>query len=95
MFLKRVFYASVSVLMLALAFHFGAVSAGAQAPGNPIAAAFMGINNSYMLAITSNGDVYRGGNPQGDVWTYSGNIFSSGPVPTAHETLGGLKVKYR
>src|SRR5205809_142055 len=34
--LKRFFYASAAVLMLALAYHLGAGTATAQAPGNPV-----------------------------------------------------------
>ena len=48
---------SLGVLALAAAYHFGAVSATAQAPGNPVVATF---GNSAAV-ITANGDVYQGG----------------------------------
>lgn len=45
MFLKKLFYASATILMLALAFHLGANTATAQAPSNPLVAAFDEGNN--------------------------------------------------
>ncbi len=36
--LKRLFYASASIFLFALAYHLGARSATAQAPGNPVVA---------------------------------------------------------
>jgi len=89
MFLKRLFYASASILMLALAYHLGATTAGAQAPGNPVVAAF-GVN-SYV--VTANGDVYR--SPDWYTWEKLSNVFAGGPTPAARATWGQLKVGYR
>lgn len=84
---KRFFYVCAGILCLALAYHFGAQSATAQA-GNAIMVAEPGY--VYM----SNGDVYaRSGYPAPQSWTFAGNIFS-GPTPATRETWGGVKAKY-
>ena len=57
MFLKRVFYASASILTLALAYHLGASTATAQAPSNPVVAVFMGSGDNLGV-VTANGDVF-------------------------------------
>lgn len=36
MFAKKLFYASAALFLLAAAYHLGATSAAAQAPGNPV-----------------------------------------------------------
>jgi hypothetical protein len=79
--------------MLALAFHFGYTTARAQAPGNPVVAAF-----SDATVVTANGDVYRGngglGNAYNTPWTFVTNVFSGGPTPTSQESWGQLKSRY-
>jgi hypothetical protein len=93
MFLKRVFYASASILMLALAYHLGAQSASAQAPGNPI----VGDAGSGAV-VTANGDVYvipAVGTASFSHWVLAGNVFSSGPVPAQPQTMGQMKARYR
>ena len=92
MFLKRMFYASASVLMLALAYHLGAQTASAQTPGNPVVAAFQ-TTGGYLYAFTANGDVYYNG--QGPWTRIGGNVFGGGPVPTQQETWGATKARYR
>jgi len=89
---KAFFVVCAGIFLLALAYHLGAQSAAAQAPGNPVVALF-----ATNEVITANGDVYRGsGDPcQTSLYVRCGNIFGNGPVPTTHETLGGVKVKYR
>ena len=96
MFLKRVFYASASVLMLALAYHLGAQTASAQAPGNPVVASFE-LNGSFVGGVvTANGDVYTTSISALDHgWTHRTNVFSGGPVPTQQQTWGAVKARYR
>ena len=91
--LKRFFYASAAVLMLALAYHLGAGSATAQPPSNPVVgvAAVPG----GMFAGTANGDFYVFGNGGPAAWRFAGNIFSGSPTPTQQESWGQLKARYR
>jgi hypothetical protein len=88
MFLKRLFYASASILMLALAFRLGAGSATAQAPGNPVVAAGVGSwSGPYTVFVaTANGDIYAGTNP---------GAWFSGSTPGTQTTFGQLKATYR
>src|SRR5258706_12460914 len=84
--LKNLFYASASILMLALAYYLGASTATAQAPGNPIVAA----GNGHVYS--ANGDDYI---EQGaGTYIRLGNVFS-GPPPAAQRTWGRLKAQYR
>lgn len=94
MFLKRILYASASILMLALAYHLGAVTATAQTPGNPIVAGGLGPSAPYQVwVVTANGDVYGvGSNLAG--WTHVSNVFG-GSTPTQQPTWGQLKAGYR
>ncbi len=57
---KRFFYVCAGILMLALSYHFGASTAGAQAPGNPIVAAFSQPSGGTkeLWAYSLNGDVF-------------------------------------
>jgi hypothetical protein len=87
---KRLFYLSASILMLALAFHFGYTTTMAQAPSNPVAAAPTGSE-----VTTANDNVYVGGGAGFyETWTRFSNIFSGGPVPTQQESWGQLKSRY-
>jgi hypothetical protein len=85
---RSFFYACLGILALAVAYHLGAQSAGAQAPGNPVVAVEPGI------VYTANGDAYqRTGGP--GPWTFVGNVFGSGgPTPTSQPTWGQVKAKY-
>ena len=72
--LKKLFYASASILMLALAYHLGATSVSAQAGSG----ALMGGYGNFVC--TPNGDIWfsdgRGG------WSPSslGNVFNGSPA---------------
>ena len=90
---KRFFYVSAGILCLALAYHFGAVNATAQAPGNPVVAYGTGTGPSNFVAVTANGDVYGALESQGP-WQYTTNIFS-GPTPAQRESFGSTKARYR
>jgi hypothetical protein len=94
MLLKRVFYASASVLMLALAFHFGAVSATAQAPSNPIVASLPGWSSYSFAVVTANGDVY-GAVGLNASWQHLGNVFAGNPTPVEQQSWGAVKSRYR
>jgi hypothetical protein len=85
--MKRLFYLSASILMLALAFHFGYTAAKAQAPGNPVVATF-----GPWTVVTANGDVYA----SSDAVTFHhiSNVFSGGPTPALQESWGQLKSRY-
>jgi hypothetical protein len=90
---KRFFYVSGGILMLALAYHFGAMSAQAQAPGNPVVAV-MGCG----AVITANGDIYEplGGSCNVSFpFHHDGNVFAGGPTPAKAESFGQLKARYR
>lgn len=92
MFLKKLFYASAAILMLALAYHLGASTATAQAPSNPV----VGMTTSpFTLVVTANGDVYRASDSVGSgPWSRVSNVFGS-PTATAPQSFGALKAKYR
>jgi len=91
---KKFFYVCAGILMLALAYHLGASTAGAQAPSNPVVAM-----NGGDEVITANGDIYIGTDYSGAVpiiWTRAVNIFAGGaPVSTTTRSWGSLKAKYR
>ena len=99
---KSFFYASLGILALAAAYHLGARTAGAQAGGSTItAAASTGSasgNIGPVVVFTANGDCYHqqsvagGGAPY--YYVLDGNVFS-GPTPSATQTWGSLKAKYR
>ena len=94
---KRFFYVCAGLFLVALTYHLGARSAGAQAPANPIVACGpLDSYGSYQLAVTANGDTYlHYGIGGSDPWTYKGNIFSGGAVPTSPQTFGQIKDRYR
>lgn len=88
---KRFFYVCAGIFLLALSYHLGARSAGAQAPGNPVVATF-GPNSAV---VTANGDIYVG-NSSWVNWNRVSNVFTnSSPTPTHPTTFGALKAKYR
>ena len=91
---RAFFFVCLGILALVLAYHFGATTATAQAPGNPV----VGVAsdpNGFTVAVTSNGDVYRGANNNGGgPYSLLGNIFGSGPTPAQSISIGQLKAKY-
>ena len=89
---KSFFYVSLGILALALAYHLGAATATAQAPGNPVVAM------TPWVAITANGDLYAPlGNPVPGPfpWVRAGNVLAGSPTPAAQPTFGQLKAQYR
>jgi len=94
--LKKLFYASASILMLALAYHFGATSAGAQSGGNVVVNAFAGGGAPISMnggAVTAAGDVYVTGDWV--TWTRLSNVFTGAATPAAQQTFGQVKAQYR
>lgn len=90
---KRFFYVSAGILSLALAYHFGATTATAQAPGNPV----VGVTaiTGALYAVTASGDTYWT-NTGGTTWTLRGNVFGgSPPTPATQESWGQVKARYR
>lgn len=87
--LKKFCLASASVLMLAIAYHLGASTATAQAPGNPV----VGISAGNWV-VTANGDIYvaDGGNYQGP-WSLRSNVFRAISTPAQAQSWGALKAK--
>ena len=92
---RKFFFVCAGLLCLAIVFHFGATTAGAQAPSNPVVSvSFLGNGSTVAIALTANGDTYLSGDA-GTSWTRQTNVFSSGPVNVERHTLGELKARYR
>jgi len=88
---RSFFFVCLGILALALAYHFGATTATAQAPGNPLVVGWN--NNGYGdYAATANGDVYFT-TDAGWTWTRRGNVFGSA-TPVQSISIGQLKAKY-
>ena len=100
--LKKLFYASASILMLALAYHLGAQNATAQA-GSTIVGVTGG--GPGLIVVTLNGDVYAREVRASSSTPCSpslgcgpllmGNLWSGGPTPAAQPTFGQVKAQYR
>ena len=98
--LRRFFYASASLFLLALAYQLGASTATAQAPSNPVVG--FQVDGNWTYVMTSTGDVYARGTDTGAPYNgtyvtpihYAGN-FWAGATPARTESFGALKAKYR
>lgn len=90
---RAFFFVCAGLFLLALAYHLGARSAGAQAPGNPVVAASAAAGG-LIVAVTSNGDVYANEGSIPTPFRYTGNIFGSNPTPAQGTTIGQLKARY-
>ena len=91
---RKFFFVCAGLLCLAIAFHLGATTAGAQAPSNSVVAA---TENGY-LVFTANGDYYysQSASPEGGGhFVHIGNLFSGGSVNVQKGTLGELKARFR
>jgi hypothetical protein len=94
---KRFFYVCGGILMLALANHFGATNAGAQAGATPVGLTAAG-SDAIIYAMTPNGDLHRrrvSVDAQFYALEYVGNFWSGSPTPVQPTSFGALKVKYR
>ncbi|MBI1799855.1 MAG: hypothetical protein HYR73_09245 [Candidatus Eisenbacteria bacterium] len=95
---RTFFYGCAGILLLALAYHFGAGSATAQQ--GSMVSGFTAVNSTYYIVLTGNGDVYRRNMPgpgfSPGPLELMGNFWSgTGPTPATRESFGQLKVKYR
>jgi hypothetical protein len=84
--LKKLFYASASILMLAIAYHLGANTATAQS-GTQVSGFSASSGSEVFWVLTPNGDVFQRimnpGQPMGTL-LYLGNFWSgSGPTGLA------------
>lgn len=94
---KKFFYVCAGLFLLAAAYAFGARSAGAQSPANPVVASIPN-NGAYQAAVvTANGDVYTTSISALDHgWTFRANVFGTGgPTSAEPETWGKIKARYR
>ena len=92
MFAMRFFYVCAGLLCLALAYHFGARSATAQAPGNPVVTSF---ERNFTAVVTANGDVYESASYANGPWVLKSNVFAGAPTPVQQSTFGSVKARYR
>ena len=87
---RKFFYVCAGMFLLALSYHFGASTATAQAPSNPVAVALDG-----NTVVTTNGDVYATLNHSAPgSWSLVSNVFGGGPTPAVRESWGSLKSRY-
>ena len=86
---RKFFYVCAGMLMLAFSYHFGASTATAQAPSNPVVGLINGV------VVTANGDIYASTNSIVGPWVHTSNVFTGGPTPALHESWGQLKARYR
>lgn len=89
---KKFFYVCAGVLMLALAYHFGATSATAQLTSNDIAGVAAD-GYGLVTVVTVSGEVYRGA--ASVPYFHAGNLFTGGATATQQETWGAVKQRYR
>jgi putative hemolysin len=80
--MKRFFYGSAAVFMLAIAYHLGATAATAQATANPVVGIASQQYSTYVV-VTANGDIYCASSGPSGPWAHKANVFSGGPTPEA------------
>lgn len=86
----KFFYVCAGIFLLALSYHFGAGTATAQAPSNPVVGVF-----DRGAVITANGDIYANyGGASMHPWGYVTNIFN-GTTTSRTSTFGQVKVGAR
>ena len=74
---RAFFFVCAGLFLLALAYHLGARSAGAQAPGNPVVGAF----STTSAVVTANGDVYYSKTGFTGPYQLVANVFAGGATP--------------
>ena len=94
---RSFFYACLGILCIVVAYHLGAQSAGAQAPGNPVVAVVAPTSAGGVAhggcVVTANGDVCAASSGFGPPWSWAGNVFGSA-TPAQGISIGQLKAKY-
>ena len=88
MFLKKMFYASVSILLLALIYHVGSGRASAQSCGTGFVAVENEGGGGQFMGLAANGDVYTT-MTDGATWTFRGHINGQSFVSLSNEGGGG------
>jgi hypothetical protein len=93
---RAFFSVCAGVFLLALSYHLGARSAGAQAPGNPVVGLASDSNHDVLYAATANGDVYilPSPNSASSTWRPWAGVFG-GSSPVQRESFGAMKSRYR
>jgi hypothetical protein len=88
---RSFFFVCLGILALALAYHFGATTATAQAPRNPVVAAFA----TTSAVVTANGDIYYSGSGYNGPYLLVANVFSGEATgqPKAKETTPAKDTK--
>jgi hypothetical protein len=87
---RAFFFVCAGIFLLALSYHLGARSAGAQAPGNPVVEVKRS-SNGNLISITSNGDAYESVSPSADgPWSFRSNVFS-GAIPAPGNPVVGIE----
>jgi hypothetical protein len=91
---RKFFYACAGLLCLMVAYHLGASTAGAQAPGNPVVSvASTASGPGGVIAMTAGGDTYS--SPDfGQTWYRYTNCFGAS-TPAKIESFGQIKSRYR
>jgi hypothetical protein len=93
---RKFFLVAAGMLMLALSYHFGASTATAQAPGNPVVASFGTPTTGGAAVVTANGDLYVSSAANWiRPWVHVANVFAGGPTPALHESWGQVKARYQ
>jgi hypothetical protein len=96
---RKFFYVCAGLFLLALSYHLGAQSAGAQS-GSSVSGVFADGCNG-MIVMTPNGDIFvRPGQLCSQTFSgppvYAGNFWAgSGPTPIQRESFGSLKTRHR
>jgi hypothetical protein len=92
---KRFFYVCAGIFLLALTYHLGARSAGAQASGSILGIVGAGGDNSkHWVVLMQNGDTYYTTGTVGP-WHPGQNVFSGSPTSGEPQTWGQVKDRYR
>jgi hypothetical protein len=87
---RSFFFVCLGILALAVAYHLGATTATAQAPGNPVVQ-LQRSSNGNLISITSNGDAYESVSPSADgPWSFRSNVFS-GATPAPGNPVVGIE----
>jgi hypothetical protein len=95
---RKFFYVCAGLFLLALSYHLGASTAGAQS-GSPVAG--VAFSGDGIVLVTPSGDTFfhhfGGGNLQAGydaVFVNLGNFWSGAPTPALRESWGSLKARY-
>jgi hypothetical protein len=89
---KSFFHVCLGILALVAAYHLGATTATAQAPGNP-AVGITVAGNGVVYVLAADGSVWQR-LENGPNWTPYGNPLN-GPTPVQQQSWGAVKQRYR